>query len=86
MSGRDWTVAPGDTLAEWMEEVGISERVLAKACSIDRHTLSGILKGQVSINAEMAGRLHRATGISARFWITFEKQYRADLEAGHKRS
>lgn len=83
---RDWTVAPGDTLAEWMEENGVSQRVLAKACGLDVHTLLGILKGQTQLSADIAERLHHATGITARFWIAYETSYRADLEAGRKRS
>jgi plasmid maintenance system antidote protein VapI len=81
----DWTVAPGDTLAEWMKENGFSRRVFAKASGLDADVLDGLLDGSLMLTAVIADRLQHATGITAKFWIAYEEHYRADLAAGRTR-
>lgn len=82
---RDWTVAPGDTLRDWMEEQVISMGAAARLCKIDLADYEDIVNGTLPIDPDIAGKLQAATGITARFWLNYEAQYRADLEAGRRR-
>ena len=85
MMERDWTVAPGGTLAEWMEERDLNPARAAALCRLDRATFNGVLAGDTPITEDIAERLHAGTGIAVHFWIRYEAQYRADLEAGRTR-
>lgn len=80
----DWTIKPGETLREWIEENGLTVRSTAVACGrMDPMRLQGILDGK-AITQEDAERLAHGTGIPARLWRALERRYRADLRAGRK--
>lgn len=81
---RDWTVKPGETLREWIEENGLTVRSTATACARMSPTrLQGILDGK-RLTEDDAARLAHGTGIPARLWLNLERAYRADLHAGRK--
>lgn len=75
----EWSVPPGDILLEALEERGISQSELARRLNRPIKTINEIVKGKASITAESAIQLERALGISARFWINLESQYREGL-------
>ena len=54
----------------------------AKALGVDRQTLSNLLNGRSGISPEMALRLQKAFGVSARTWmeIQMEKQLAGVME------
>lgn len=85
MIDRDWTVAPGDTLRDWLEERDMNPARGAALCRLDRATFERILAGEEPITHEIALGLHAATGISTVFWERYEANYRADLAAGRQR-
>ena len=79
----DWTIAPGSTLADWIEENGLSVRSTATVCGrMDPERLQRIIDGKQRLTKDDAARLHAGTGISARFWLAHERRYRADLKRG----
>lgn len=88
----DWVVAPGETLVDWFEEQGArwdSEIALrlAAAHGISGSELGNIVRGggPGRIGESQAERLESMTGITARFWLALEHNYRVGLDAGKRR-
>ncbi|MGH3164489.1 MAG: helix-turn-helix domain-containing protein [Trebonia sp.] len=76
----DWTLPPGDTLLELLEERGMSQRDLARRTGLSPKHVNKLLHGLVPLSADVAVRLERVTGLSANFWNRREANYRSDLE------
>ena len=86
---RDWTISPGETLRDWMEENGfvLGERLLVKpvatACGrIPVKRLQRILDGRQRITRKDAAQLEAGTGISAQLWLNLERAFRQGLAEG----
>lgn len=86
----DWTIAPASTLQEWMENNGMSPKVMAATWSRDRPA-KGWAASMVQevldkkpLTEKHAEILERATFIPARVWLNLESLYRRDLAAGRK--
>ncbi|MCB2056205.1 MAG: HigA family addiction module antidote protein [Geminicoccaceae bacterium] len=69
---------PGEHLAEFLQDCGLSARALGRALGIPHNRVLAILAGRRSITAETALRLGRYFGTSAEMWINL--QARHDLE------
>lgn len=85
----DWCLAPDGLLREWMEENDVSLRSLAAACADDAGVGGAEALIQEVLDREPLRLVHAdllaaGTGISARFWMTYESHYRAGLAAGLK--
>ncbi|MGD8847429.1 MAG: helix-turn-helix domain-containing protein [Desulfobacteraceae bacterium] len=76
----DYAIAPGETLKETMESLGMSQKELAARTGLTVQSLNRIFKGEQPINYETAGKLELVTGVPARFWNDLEAQYREQLE------
>jgi addiction module HigA family antidote len=76
---RDWTVAPGEILAEALHDRGMSQSELARRMSRPTKTINEIVNGKAAITAETAVQLELALGISADFWNALEIAHRAQL-------
>jgi plasmid maintenance system antidote protein VapI len=80
---RDWTVAPGDTLRDWMEENRATVRVTATICGrMPVERLQRILDGKQRVTRKDAAALAYGTGVPASFWLTMERIFRRDLADG----
>jgi addiction module HigA family antidote len=79
-----WTVHPGATIADFMEEQGFNVDVFAGKLGISPTGLKEILKGQNPITPQLANMLERETGASADFWVNRERNFREDLKAQKK--
>lgn len=86
----DWTIAPSETLREWISQNGLTIRI-ASVSAADGHVTkdrAALLLAEVMerepLTAEHADALERATKIPAQTWLNLERGYRADLEAGRK--
>jgi HTH-type transcriptional regulator / antitoxin HigA len=79
----DWVISPGETLAEWMAEQGLSVRVTATVCGrMDPKRLQGIVNGTRRITKADASRLAHGTGIPATLWLNLERAFRQGLAEG----
>jgi HTH-type transcriptional regulator/antitoxin HigA len=79
----DWTIAPGETLREWIEENGLTVRSTAVACGrMDAKRVQSIIDGRTRISRDDAARLQAGTGIPATLWMNLERRYREDLRRG----
>jgi HTH-type transcriptional regulator/antitoxin HigA len=70
---------PGDTLAEALEALGMTQKELAERTGLSKKTVNLIIKAKAPITPETALYLERALGVPARFWNTREQHYREYL-------
>jgi len=83
----DYAIHPGETLAETLVEMDMSQAELAERTGRPRKTINGIMKGDVGITPETALQFERVLGIPARFWNNLQRQYEetlARLDERHK--
>jgi HTH-type transcriptional regulator/antitoxin HigA len=75
----DYAIHPGETLAETLEELGMSQAELAQRMGRPLQMISEIIQGKKAITAETALQLERATGVPANFWNSSQCNYEATL-------
>ncbi len=69
-------VHPGEILEkDFLEPMGITAYRLAKSIGVQQTRISQIIKGKMSITADMATRLARFFGTSAEVWMNLQSQY-----------
>ena len=71
-------IHPGEDLAEYLEEYGITRRQFAKAIGVSPARVNRILNRRSPITADIALKLGRAFYTSAEFWMNLQQRY--DLE------
>ena len=72
----DYAVAPGETLFDTIEALGMSQAELAERTGRPKKTINEIIKGKAPITPETALQLERVLGVPARFWNNLENNYR----------
>lgn len=70
---------PGESLAETLQFIGMSQSELARRIGRPVKTINEIINGKTAITPETALQLERALGVSNRFWRNRESDYRAYL-------
>ncbi len=75
----DWLSPPGDTVADALEELGMSQADLARRTGFSKKHINGLIKGKVAITADAALRLEAVLGEPVSFWLQREAQYREAL-------
>ena len=75
----DWISAPGDTIADLLEERGWTQADFATRTDFTKKHVHLLLQGKAPISEDTALRLERVLGSSARFWMNLETQYREQL-------
>jgi HTH-type transcriptional regulator / antitoxin HigA len=80
LGDTDYAVPPGETLRELLEELGLTQRELARRADLSPKHVNRLLQGLVPLSADVATRLERVTGTPARIWNRLEADYRSDLE------
>ena len=71
-------IHPGEHLAEFLEELGISQYRLAKTIGTPPRRINEIVHGRRSITADTALRLGQAFGITPEFWLNLQNLYDFD--------
>ena len=74
----DWVSPPGDTLLEIIGHKGMTQKELADRAEVTPKHISKIVNGTVPITPDMAIRLERVTGTSAKFWNTLEANFQTN--------
>jgi addiction module HigA family antidote len=72
----DIAIPPGETLAETLDALGISQAELARRAGRPVQAISEIIQGKKEITPETALALERVLGVSAHVWIRLEADYR----------
>ena len=75
---RDGPVHPGEHLAEFLTELGISQYRLAQAIGVPPIRINDIVHCRRSITADTALRIGQALGMTPEFWLNLQRMY--DLE------
>ena len=66
-------ISPGEVLEnEFLQELGISQRMLARALHVPVTRISEIVRGKRAISADTAMRLGRYFGTSAELWLNLQ--------------
>jgi addiction module HigA family antidote len=76
---REVISCPGDTLAEHLEYIGMSQAELADRMGRPKKTINEIIRGKAQITPETALQLERVVSIPADFWMKKEQNYRLRL-------
>lgn len=71
----DWSIPPGEILAEALEERGMSQAELARRMDRPLKTINEIVNGKASITADTAVQLESVLSIPARFWLSLAHLY-----------
>lgn len=75
----DYAVAPGESLKELIDVLGMSQKEMATRLEMTEQSLVRILKGRQPISYDTAERLEMVTGTPASFWNNLEALYREEL-------
>ena len=70
---------PGEHLAEFIEELGISQYRLAKTIGVPPIRINAIIKRRRSITADTALRVGRALGTTPDYWLNLQRMYDIDV-------
>lgn len=69
-------IPPGETLAEAIEALGITQAEVARRAGRPVQAISEIIQGKKEITAETAIELERVVGVPAHVWVRLEADYR----------
>ncbi|MCX6095003.1 MAG: HigA family addiction module antitoxin [Candidatus Bipolaricaulota bacterium] len=75
----DYSVPPGEILAEMLEARQLSQAELAARCELSEKHVSQIITGKASITSDTALLLERTLGVAASLWLNLESSHRLYL-------
>lgn len=81
----DYAVAPGETLAETLDDRRMTQAELARRTNRPLKTINEIVNGKAAITPETAIQLERVLGVAATFWTKLELDYRTRLALAEER-
>ena len=71
-------IHPGEHLAEFLDELGVSQYRLAKTIGVAPRRINEIVLGRRSVTADTALRIGKALGTTAEFWLNLQAAYDLD--------
>ncbi len=77
-------IHPGEHLAEFLDELEITQYRLAKTIGVPEVRVSEIVRGRRAITADTALRIGRALDTTPDFWLNLQRAY--DLDIGRTRT
>lgn len=75
----NFAVPPGETLAETLEALGMTQAELAERMGRPLKTINEIVAGKAMVTADTALQLEKVLGVAASFWTNHERLYRDTL-------
>lgn len=75
----DYASPPGETLAETLDAMGLTQSELARRMGRPIKTINEIIQAKAAITADTALELERVLGVPAHLWMNLETQYREHL-------
>ena len=77
----DLIIHPGETIADILEERGITQAELATRTDVTAAYVSNVISGKKNISAKFALSLEYALGVPRSFWLNLQANYDAELLA-----
>ncbi len=68
-------VHPGEVLQDELDEIEVTQTVLAKHIGVLPKTVNEICRGKRGISTEMAMKLSKALGGSPQFWLNLQNNW-----------
>ena len=75
---RNYAVAPGEYVTEWLEENSITMGELAFALGVNETYTTDLIEGKIPINEDIAKALEKLTGIPVKRWAILDATYWKD--------
>lgn len=75
----EWTVSPGEILADELELRGLSQSELARRMGRPVKTINEIVHAKAAVTPDTALQLELALDVPARLWLNLESSYREQL-------
>ena len=75
----DHATKPGDLVQEYLEDLGISARELARRCGRSAKLITEIILGKASVEPETALQFERVLQLDASIWLGLEAHYQLHL-------
>jgi len=72
----DYAVAPGETLQETLQALGMTQSELARCIGHSEEAIDAIMQGNAAITVDIVLQLERVLGVPASFWLNLEQNYR----------
>ncbi len=76
---RDLIIHPGETIADVLEERGITQAELAARTGVSAAYVSNVIAGKKDISANFAFAMEYALGVPKSFWLNLQANYEAEL-------
>ena len=76
---RDLIIHPGETIADVLEDRGITQAELASRAGVSPAYVSNVIAGKKGISANFAMGLEYALGVTKSFWLNLQANYEAEL-------
>ncbi|MEV4833518.1 HigA family addiction module antitoxin [Nonomuraea sp. NPDC049486] len=73
----DYAVPPGETIREFLDDLGMSQRELAARLGLSPKHVNRLIQGLVPLSSDVAQRLELVTGMPARLWNRLEADYQS---------
>ena len=72
-------IHPGEHLAEFLEELEISQYRLATAIHVPPRRINEIVHGRRAVTADTALRVGKALGTTPEYWLNLQRMYDLDV-------
>ena len=66
-------------MAEFLDELGVSQYRLAKTIGVPPRRINEIVHGRRAVTADTALRIGRALGMTPEFWLNLQRMHDLDL-------
>ena len=76
---RDLIIHPGETIADLLEDRGITQVELAARTGVSPAYVNSVIAGKKGISANFAMGLEYALGVPKSFWLNLQSNYEAEL-------
>lgn len=76
---RELLIHPGETIADVLEERGITQAELAARTGVSPAYISSLISGKKDISTKFAMNLEYALGVPKSFWLNLQANYDAEL-------
>lgn len=76
---KDYAVAPGRMLDEWLDENDMTQTELARRLGCSVKHVNQVVNGVAALSPTFALELEQVTRVSARLWSNMEANYRIDM-------